>query len=259
MKEMLGYNTLQQFRNVRSLLLMAFFDMLFFASLYAAASLFDAFFIIYQTELIGTWKGIISLTVYFLLVIFAYSFFKYCVLHFLSGIYGDKTKKLSFVRLKNIYIYNIYMFFVLIGIFIGALFFFTVALETVFQQTILQAFFVLYTLFVVFFIQTSHAIFFQNKNLLIQLIPARVWKYRSHFVCYLGWNTVFIASFLAVFLIFGLLMEYTGQQALASQNWYIVFFIFNIITLLYIIATSYFLIVWNRMYIYALIQKKKME
>jgi hypothetical protein len=252
-KKTLGYSLFSRFADFRSLFLMLFFDALFFATLYAAATLFDSFFVSYQSFLIGTWQGSLSLFLYFLAVIFSYSFFKLIILHFLG------QKKLVFSRLKDFFFYNIVMLFVLLGLFVFGLGFVTIALDTVFKAAIFQVFVIGFGLCAYVFIQISHVLFFSRGKILLRHIPKYVFGVdKLELGKWFLWNVVYAAGFGLLFFLIGTFMEYAGQQAIGSEGWYGVFFALNIVILVYLFVVAYFFVVWNRFYLYALVSNEKL-
>jgi hypothetical protein len=258
LKKTIGYNVLRRFAQWRLLLLILFFDLLFFVSLYSMASLFDSFFALYQTILVGTWGGSLSVLGYFLFVVLVYSFFKYCILHFTSAFFGKQVKKLDFSRIRWFYLYNICLFSVFAAVIIGVLFFFTIALESITQPGASQAFIVAFLVVSYLFVQVSHALFFQRKDVKIQYLAGKVWKKltMNMFGRYIGWNILYGGVFVLIFVALGTFMEFAGTQALGSDQWYVLFFILNVFMMVYLACATYFLMLWNRVYVYALVERQ---
>jgi hypothetical protein len=234
-----------------------FFDALFFISLYAAASLFDTFFLQYQAMLIGSWKGIVSLLIYFLVVIFAYCFFKFCVLHFVAFLLGEK-RTLNFERFKGFYIFNVILILVSLTSFLLIVMGLFISLEELFKIGAIQLCVVVFTAGFYLFIQTSHTVYFESKAILLKDIPKKVISLLE--VKELGslllWNLGFVLLFAVVFALLGFFMEHAGEQALASQGWGIIFFGANIVMVLYLFLVSYFFLFWNRLYLFTSMRKQ---
>ena len=89
----------------RTFLLILAIDMLFFASIYFINSIAKSFLL---AVLRNSIRGIIFLIVYIGLVLAAYSFFKYAVLHFIRSM--GKKEKFSLNRLRKFSFLNIIIF-----------------------------------------------------------------------------------------------------------------------------------------------------
>jgi len=257
MKGSVGYKIFPLLRQWKLLSLMALFDALFFVAVYAFASFFDIILKVYETDLSGSWKAYLLLLVYFILLVSAYSFFKYSLLTFVDDLFIGKNKTFSFGRFKTFFLYNTILLFVLTTVFLFLVFFFSVSLAPVLKKTGISLFTLLFLMFSYVFVQMSHAVFMQKKTD-VQKIPYAVWGMFSwiFFFSYALWNLAFAALF---FLIFGLLLfalQQISGQTLVGQGWYIGFYGLNVLVFLFILCSLYFFIVWNRLYLYSVVNNK---
>lgn len=257
LKHSTGYMLFSYLKKWRILLFMLLFDILFVISLYAAATLFDTFFSIYEASMVGSWQGYISLLLYFFVVVFSYSFFKYCILDFLDVISGGTKKKFTFERFKEFYLYNLIMLFLLLCIFLGITFFFSVALIDLLKTAGVQVFVILFLFFSYVFVQMSHAVFMHNKthlqNIHKDVIKQFSWKF---FFRYIFWNVIFAIIFFTVYIILFLLVGKLSGKALVGQGWYTAFYVLNIFIFVFLVLFLYFFVIWNRLYLYVAVKRE---
>lgn len=264
----IAFQTFCSFRQWKILLLMIFFDALFVLSLFAFAKLFDTVFELYERTLIGSWKGYALLLVYFCFIVIAYSFFKYCQFDFLEQQAGiqRKSKKTDFSMFRVFLLYNLMTLFVLVGGFIALSTFFAISLIPFLKKIGIILLFLIFMLFGYWFVQASHVIFWKKKELPLQQIPKNVlalfdWKQAGP---WLGWNLAFFLFFFLCYLLLSAAVSLFAKNALVSAIYYYLFFGVNIIIVLFLFLISYFVILWNRIYLFftisnALKQMKEKE
>ncbi len=257
-KETTGYLVFSQLNQWRILLLMLFFDFLFFISLYSAATIFDTFFVLYENALMGSWKGYLLFLSYFAAIVFVYSFFKYCVLYFVAEFWSEKKRPFTFLRLKDFYVYNLLALLVLFNIFLTSAFFFSAALVDVLKQPIVPLFSAFFLGGAYLFLQISHVIFLQKKEFPLKDIPKKFlnlisWKFLGRF---LFWNGLFASIFSLIYLGFFVLLREVMQQFLANERWFFVVYGLNILIFLLLLFFVYFFLLWNRLYLYKRVQQE---
>lgn len=257
-KEMTGTLVFSRLKQWNVLLPMLFFDFLFFISLYSAATVFDTFFALYENALVGSWKGYVLFLVYFLALVFAYSFFKYCVLHFVINFWTEAKEQFTFSRLKDFYIYNLITFFVLFSIFLTFVLFFSAALVDVLKQPAVPLFSAIFFMSAYLFLQMSHVIFLLKKDLLLKEIPHTVWKLVSWKFLgrFLFWNGFFSSIFFLLYMGFFVLLREVMQQFLTSERWFFVVYGLNIFIFLLLLFFVSFFFLWNRLYLYKRVQQE---
>lgn len=257
-KKTTGYLLFSRLKQWNVLLPMLFFDFLFFISLYSAATVFDTFFALYENALVGSWKGYVLFLVYFLALVFAYSFFKYCVLHFVETFWTGAKVSFTFSRLKDFFVYNLITFFVLFSIFLTLVLFFSAALVDVLKQPAVPLFSAIFFMSAYVFLQMSHILFLVKKDLFLKEIPPAVWKLVSW--KFLGrfffWNGLFASIFLLFYAGFFVLLREMMQQFLASERWFFVVYGLNILIFLLLLFFAYFFFLWNRLYLYKRVQQE---
>ena len=144
--------------------LMILFDVLFLISVYAlyTLSLFFAQTIFIEKSLSTIFIFLIFSLTYYLIIIFAYSFFKFMILDLIKSLF-DITK-FSFKRLGLFYSLNI----IIAGIFFAILLSFNFILASVKQVYAPFVFLFLaipYLLFLYIIINTSHSIFYEGASI----------------------------------------------------------------------------------------------
>lgn len=221
--------------------MMLLMDVLFVGILFAAARMFDYMFTSNEAFFIGTWLGYGFLLLYFLIIVAAYSFFKYAVLQLM------KSTELKIKITKDIlqfFVYTLISAGILIVTFVVLATFFAVSLVAVVKQTALVLFIVLYGIGSYFFMSASHVLFMTQKPALKQ-IPKKVyeafsWKFA---VQWLGWNLLFVSIFAVIYFLLFLIVHATTENIL-------LFVSMNIFVFIVLIIGAYFFLFWNRMYLF---------
>lgn len=255
-----SYQVFLSFRQWKTLLLMVFFDALFVLSLFAFAKLFDTVFELYELILIGTWKGYLLLFAYFCFIAVAYSFFKYCQFDFLEQLEGTpkKTKKTDFSRFHGFLLYNVVTLFVLFAGFLALSTFFAASLIPFLKRIGIILLFLIFILFGYWFVQAGHVVFWKKKELRLQEIPKKVfalsgWK---KFFGWIGWNLAFFLLFFLLYLLLYALVSFFAKNALISATYYTLFVGVNVVIVLFLIFISYFVLLWNRLYLFFIFSEK---
>lgn len=241
---------------------MFLFDILFGLCLFAATKLFDMIFLRNETAFIGTAGGYLLLLGYFLVIVLAHSFFKYCLFDCFQQIEQSKkeeTKQKTKFTFENggiFYAWNLMMYSVL-GLGGGALYlFFAVSLITVLKQPALIILALALSIGGYFFVQTSHIVFFQNnfknKELSLKQIPKKVWQsWEAKRVSrWIGWNLLWGFAFFAIYFLLYLGVMTVAQKAATDATAMTEFYVLNVIIFVFLVLVCYFLLLWNRIYLF---------
>src|SRR3989344_3329470 len=144
--------------------MMALFDFLFVVSFLTLKRLFD--FLAGEFPLPTTsgalYTFIIFSLVYYLIVLFAYSFFKYGILHFIKSLYAKSY--FSAARLWDFYLLNA----IIAGIFLAIILAFNLVLASIKQNYAPYVFSLVvgpYLLLLYFVINVSQSAFYENMSL----------------------------------------------------------------------------------------------
>jgi len=221
-------------------------DIFFFSLLFAAAKIFDYIFMNNESLFIGALWGYLLLLIYFLIIIAFYSFFKYCIMEFLST--KKIEAKIDMHELRRFYLYNCITVFILLTLFISFATFFTVSLISVLKQTALIIFLGIFACASYYFMIVSHILF--NKYSLKEL-PQKVyetvhWKLIAQWI---SWNVLFIILFFIVYLLLFMILRISATNLS-------LFYILNLIIFVIIIVQAYVLLYWNRIYLFLKISTK---
>lgn len=224
-------------------LLLVLFDVLLLLGLFAGATLFDFIMALHETALVGTWLGYLFLLAYFLLVMGVYSFFTYCCLGFLTK--EKKEKGVTFQRFWTFYLWNCMLYgisFLIFGVFF---LFFAYGLVSFLKNPGLLIFGIAYWTIFYLYMQTSHVLFFVEKKILLKELAKKVWTtLQWNWLWKWGvWNVLFLVVLTLLYFGLFLIMMLIGRN---STN-YELFYVFNVIILLFLIISTYFLFFWNRL------------
>lgn len=237
---------------------MLLFDILFLVCLYAAAAVFDVFFLEYESSLVGSFLGYGLLMVYFIAVCFAYSFFTYCNLSFLIGIWPLPVPfEFSGKKIFSFFLYNLFFGFVLFVILFFLWTFLSAALVAVLKQAIVPVILLFYILFSFLFLQVSHVLFVAKKEIKLQELIKNTfrlfsWKWVGQGVL---WNLCGgVLIFIGYIILFTVLSR-IGQNITDTATM-LQFYAVNIIIFLYLVFAAYCFFFLNRLYIFIRIRQE---
>ena len=236
--------------------MMALFDFLFVISFLTLKRLFD--FLAGEFPLPTTsgalYIFIIFSLVYYLVVLFAYSFFKYGILHFIRSLYAKSY--FSTARLWDFYLLNL----IIAGIFLAIILVFNLLLASIKQNYAPYLFIMVaipYILFLYVVVNISHSIFYRGDSISdslknsLGLTFTRMKTYRETIM-------LAIVSVIVLWLVFlgtGYLVRYfTAGDNIAYLAAY---GHFRQISLIVIDAAAYILIFINRISFYAAVNQNK--
>lgn len=261
-KKTTGYLVFSTIKRWKIFVTLFLFDLLFAVCLFAFAKLFDTFFAAYETQIVGSILGYVLLLVYFLALVFAHSFFKYCLfdvfdeinaLHICQEHEEKKTKKtrFSFAFLGRFYLYNLSIYGVLGLVFFALYLFFAVSLVTVLKQPAIVLLILLFGVGGYLFVQFSHLVFFKNKEIPFQEIPKTIWLHITgkKIGNWISWNLFFVAIFFVLYFILFLGVSNLAQKAATDPNAFTLFYVLNVVIFVLLVLFCYFLLTWNRIYL----------
>ncbi len=236
-----AYSVFQHIKEWKKTGMIVLMDILFFGILFGAAKIFDTLFTSNEELFTGTIAGYGFLLGYFLIITTAYAFFKYAILQLMNSTQLEIKVTKAFLPFL---LYTIISATILLTVFIAGTTFFAVSLITVLKQTALILFIVLYGIAVYFFISVSHFLLITEK-VKLQDIPERVsglfsWKF---IVQWIAWNLVFFCIYAIIYLVLFMIVQVTTDNLL-------LFVLMNIIVFLFIVIAGYFLVFWNRLYLF---------
>lgn len=233
--------------------LMILFDVLFLISIFALFRLslfFSQGLAVPQTPS-SIFIFIIFSLIYYLIVLFAYSFFKYCVLDSTKSLF-DKTD-FSFKRFGQFYSLNI----IIAGIFFAILILFNFILAGIKQSYAPFVFIFLatpYLLFLYIIVNTAHPLFYEGaliKDSIKKSFNIAFTKIKNYREVIL---TIILFALLSWLLLSGsnyLFQKYAYRFSLANSEYikqaYVIIFD----------AVSYLIILINRISFYAIIRENK--
>ena len=266
LKKTTGYHVFSALKQGKTTAIMFLFDVLFGVCLFAMAKLFDTIFEHNEAQFIGSTWGYLLLLGYFFLIIFAHSFFKYCLFDCWMQIEQKEAKKekakFAFEKLGLFYAWNLLMYSIL-GVVTGTMYlFFAVSLVSVLKTPALVLLAVFFTIGSYIFSQTSHIIFFENqfksKEVALKEIPKRVWNMceAKKIARWLGWNVLWGILFFAVYFLLYLGVMSLAQKAATDATAMTEFYVLNVIIFVLLIILCYGLLVWNSVYLFLSFREK---
>jgi len=232
-----------------------FFDVIFFVSMLIVKNLVS-----YSNQILGVPQTIADFylrlfysIVYFLALLFLYSFFKYIILNYIKSLF-DRTK-ISFKRLGKFYSLNI----ILMGIFVSVALFFNFVLFSIKAQFRPYVFIMLAVPFLLFFYtltNLSHSIFCEDSSIKnsiknsLSILFRKIKSYRE-----------IISLMILLGLILWLIFLGVGKfvNTLASRNYDLYLSIypsFERISIVVFDLAVYFTVLINRISFYAVIREK---
>lgn len=233
--------------------LMILFDGLFLVSFFVLYSVGS-----YLAQIIANTSSksifiFISITlVYYLMTLFVYSFFKYCVLNSIKSLFGKE--EFSFKRLGQFYSLNI----IIAGIFFALMSLFNVLLASIKQDYAPYVFIFLaipYSLFLYIIINTSHSLFYEGtsiKNAVKEIFRITFTKIKSYKETILV-MIFFIALLWLLFLGTGYLISLIASK---NYNLYLIAYAyFKQASIIIFDIVFYLVILINRISFYAVVRE----
>ena len=243
------------------------FDVLFLASLYGISKLVSfsipadtsSITAILQSPWLMLSFALISSALYYLFILFIYSFFKYNILDIIKSMFG-KTK-FSFRRLGSFFLLNILIAALLFAVFISINLIvspFIVSPFIVIKILAAILFFVMIVPFIFFsypLINITHSLFEEGSNIKDSLkkgFKITFGKIKSYAAVYLHSIIVFVI-YIVLFYIFGLILKYTLFRDLQAYAGYYPIYVgfFNITATILL----FLIIAFNRIYFYNAVRK----
>ena len=236
--------------------LMILFDALFLVSAFVLKTLSDYFSqsLVAEKTLASAIIFIILSLIYYLIILFGYSFFKYCILDFIKSLF--ELAEFSFKRLGQFYSLNI----IIAGIFFAIMFLLNIVLASTKQQYQPFVFIILavpYLLFLYVIINASHSLFYRGasikesikKSLDITFTKIKVYR-----------ETILIIIFAA--LILGLLFLGSGYliRLIGSKNYNLylnIYSYFEQASIIIFDIVLYLVILLNRISFYSLLKEER--
>ena len=236
--------------NKQSLLYTVLIDLLFFAALFILGQVFNA--ISYSIAAAQLLKAAVIALLYYLALLFIYSFFKHIVLHLIKSSFGKHD--LEFGRLGKFYLLNIIIFVMLLSVFL-LLSLLVLNIKQGIAPYASLLILLLFSMFAYAFANINQILFYEGKSLWGSLGMAA--KYLGRFNRYYGIYAVIIAVFSIIFLLFtlfGNLLKITLFQDYDSLLKY-----GDIYTIIFMHAVGiifYIAILFNRYYFYNIVKEK---
>lgn len=236
--------------------LMVLFDALFLAaifSLYRLANYFAQSLVIPKTAL-SAFVFIAFSLAYYLMILLAYSFFKYGILDFIKSLF-EKTK-FSFKRLGQFYSLNI----MIAGIFFAIILFFNFVLSSIKQSYAPFVFIIIaipYLLLLYVVVNTSHPLFYEGSSIKesikksLKITFTKIKAYRES-----------ILAMILLALLLWLLFLGSGYlvRLLASKNYPLylsLYAYFKQASIIIFDLAFYLVILINRVSFYAIVRENK--
>ena len=238
--------------------MMVLFDALFLISVFMCKNFFKysaTYMSIQQTpnNIYSLITIIILSLIYYLSMLFVYSFFKYCLLDFIKSLFGPS--KFSFEKLGHFYLLNIIIagIFFAAAIIAGAVFF---NIKESLQPYIFIVIASLYSLIFYIVVNISHSLFYENASMWhalkngFSITFTRIRIYRK---------TVSVVIFAAV--IFGVLFFGINYliRFLASKNFYLYLSVnayFQKFSIIFFDFAFYIMLLINRISFYKVVAKR---
>ncbi len=236
--------------------LMILFDIMFLISFFALQKLFRYFStnLIIPVSFSSVFIFIIFSLIYYLIILFSYTFFKYSILDFIKSLFGKS--QFSFSRLGQFYLLNI----LIIGVFFAIMLLFNSILVNIKQTYALYVFTLLavpYSLFLYLVINISHSEFYEGDSIKTAIKKSfiktftKIKSYRETILTMI----LFALSLWLLFLGSGYLIRlFTSKNYSLYLSTYAYFKQASIIIL---DLAFYFMILINRISFYAVIKEDK--
>ena len=226
-------------------------DLFYVLTLFCLATFFDIIFVNYEAVLVGSIYGYVLFLTYFAVVVFSYSFFKYCFFDLFEEFQGKK-QNLGFTALPAFYGLNFIFLFAALIIFLVLYFFFSIALVDVLKKGAVPLLFILFGLGGYLLLQASHVVFSKKKKFAVleTLKEAKTMLSFSAVGKWVFWNVLFALCGLIVYFIIFYFIAKTGQTAATDATAMTIFTMLNIGLFVLFVLFSYFLVLWNRIYLF---------
>jgi hypothetical protein len=246
------------FRQWKVLFKVILLDLLYVITLFCLATFFDIIFESYESALVGSIYGYLLFFGYFAVVVFYYSFFKYCFFDLFEEFQGKK-QKMNFTELPAFYGFNSIILSGALILFLVLYFFFSIALVDILKKGAVLVLFILFGCGGYLLLQASHLAFSKRKKFAILetvkeaktlISPALIGKW-------LFWNVLFALCGFVVYLILFYFIAKTGQSAATDARAMMLFTALNIFLFALFVLFSYFLILWNRLYLFLVFSEGK--
>ena len=235
-------------KHPKNFLFIALFHLLFFGAIYAVAQLFTSILKGITPSLISLIILFILFIAYILLLLFLYSFFKYCIIDFVSSFI--KKWKYGFRRLGRFYLLNISIFPILIVLFLAIHLILSYAFGS-FYKYIALVFFVLFAFFSYAFMNIAHSLFIdETRDIIKKATKITFKKIKNYIPVYLS-SILFIATYTIIIFIIGSIAKYAIIKDSVSR--YAVYFqIYSFLTFIVVLAIFSF----NNIYFYFILKKR---
>ncbi len=236
--------------------LIILFDVLFLVSILGLYNLFNYFAqsLALPTTLASAIIFIIFSLIYYLIILFAYSFFKYSILDFIKSLF-ERTE-FSFKRLGQFYSLNI----IIAGIFFAIFIVFNFILANIkanYQPFVFVFLAVPYLLFLYVITNTSHSLFYQGFSIKeslkksFKITFAKIKVYRETILIMI----LFALLLWLLFLGSGYLVRFLAS---ANYNLYLsTYAYFKQASIIVFDVIFYLIILINRISFYALVRENK--
>jgi hypothetical protein len=238
-------------RSRKSLLYAVIADLFFFAVLYFLGRISNTIGLgALENKEIS--KLLFMALVYYMLLLFVYSFFKYIVLHIIKSCF--KQKRIDLNRLGKFYMMNILLFLELFLVFF-LLSLLAASIREGIAPYVSLLILLLYSMAAYGFINLAQILFFEGKGLWESQIAAgkNIRKLGQYYGVYL----VITAALLAIFLIFGLFGNALKVTLFQDYNSLLKFGDAYAITFIHSLAAIFYIaVLFNRYYFYTIVKEK---
>ncbi len=248
------FNTLNTINNnKKSLFYIVVADAIFLAALFLLGQVFSA--ISFSVAATQTYKLLFLAALYYLALLFIYSFFKYLVLHFIKSSLGKN--KLEFNRLGKFYLLNIFVFLILFLVFF-LLSLLAASIKQGIAPYISLLILLLFSVFAYAFVNIIQVLFYEGKNMgkSLQLGAKALAKIKHYYGVYL----IIIAAFIIIFLLFSIFGNFLKLTLFQDYNSLLRYG--DIYTIVFVHAVGiifYLAIVFNRYYFYNIAKEKLLK
>ncbi len=251
-KKGMFFNTLNLIqKNKNSLLYVVLLDIIFVIALLMLVKIFAKI----SNSAIASQQSFQLLAlaiIYYLAILFVYSFFKYVVLHLIKS--GFSKSKLEFKNLGNFFLLNITLFIILLLVFF-ALSLIASGIKEGISPFVSLIILLLYFIFAYAFVNLNHVLFSEGKSLTksLQIALKNFGKLKIYYGVY-AVILAAIAIIILVFSIFGNFLKYTFFQdynaLIQYGDAYTIIFVHSLGIIFYLA------ILFNRFYFYNIVKEK---
>ena len=226
-------------------------DVFYILTLFCLATFFDIIFVNYESVLVGSIYGYVLFLAYFAVVVFSYSFFKYCFFDLFEEFQGKK-QNIDFTSLPAFYGQNFVFLFAVFILFLILYFFFSIALVDVLKKGAVLVLFTIFGIGGYLLLQASQVIFSKKKKFAVLETMKEAKRLLSFSVIgkWVFWNILFAVCAFVVYLVVFYFIAKTGQTAATDAAAMTIFTVLNAALFLFFVLFSYFLILWNKLYLF---------